>query len=77
MMSARPGAFKGVSTALSLAFYAPVPVLVLPMSVAIDFEIPGSVLISDSLGGEGWYVLESGLKLARYLDCKAAITLIS
>lgn len=64
-------AFKGLSTALSLAFYAPVPVLILPLPMTIDFEKPVSILIADSLGGEGWHVLESGLQLARYLDCEA------
>jgi nucleotide-binding universal stress UspA family protein len=66
-----PWAFRGLSTALSLAFYAPVPVLILPLPMAIDFEKPLSILIADNLGGEGWQVLESGLQLARYLDCGA------
>ncbi len=64
-------AFKGLSTALSLAFYAPVPVLILPLPIVIEFDKPVSILIADSLGGEGWHVLESGLQLARYLDCEA------
>ncbi|WP_141734162.1 universal stress protein [Oligoflexus tunisiensis] len=64
-------AFKGLSTALSLAFYAPVPVLILPANTAIDFQEPLNILIADSLGGEGWHVLESGLQLARTLDCEA------
>lgn len=66
---AQPWAFKGLSTALSLAFYAPIPVLILPLAKAIDFERTVSILIADSLGGEGWHVLESGLTLARVLDC--------
>jgi nucleotide-binding universal stress UspA family protein len=64
-------AFKGLSTALSLAFYAPVPVLILPANSAIDFQSPLNILIADSLGGEGWHVLESGFQLARTLDCEA------
>jgi nucleotide-binding universal stress UspA family protein len=64
-----PWAFRGLSTALSLAFYAPIPVLILPLAIAIDFEKAVSILIADSLGGEGWHVLESGLQLARHLDC--------
>ncbi|HYX31747.1 MAG TPA: universal stress protein [Oligoflexus sp.] len=67
----KPWALKGLSTALSLAFYAPVPVLILPLRMAIDFHQPVSILIADSLGGEGWQILESGLNLARYLDCEA------
>jgi nucleotide-binding universal stress UspA family protein/ribosomal protein L17 len=68
---AQPRAFKGLSTALSLAFYAPVPVLIIPLPMIIDFEQPVNILIADSLGGEGWHVLESGLQLARYLNCEA------
>jgi nucleotide-binding universal stress UspA family protein len=67
----QPWAFKGISTALSLAFYAPVPVLILPLTLAIDFQKPVNILIADNLGGEGWQVLEAGLQLARYLDCQS------
>ncbi len=62
---------KGMSTALSLAFYAPCPVLILPSSSEIDFDQGINILISDSLGGEGWLVLESGLRLARSLDTRS------
>jgi hypothetical protein len=49
---------------------APVPVLILSLAAQIDFEKPVNVLLCDTLGGEGWQVLESGLQFARALDTR-------
>lgn len=62
---------QGVSTALALAFYAPVPVLILPRSTEVDFQKPVPLLIADNLSAEASYVLESGLQLARQLASPA------
>lgn len=59
--------FHGVSTAFSLATHGDSPLMLLPLSVSIDFQSPLGMLIADNLEVEGRFALENALRLAEDL----------